>query len=71
MFYLTVQRTWYGLEEVRPFWDFIQTACRYLPNNCINSIVTLENVKSTIGKVTAIKSIINHIVNILQNQGLL
>ncbi|XP_052092537.1 RUN domain-containing protein 3B-like [Mytilus californianus] len=44
------QRTWYGIEEVRPFWDFIQTACRYLPNNCITSIATLENVKSPIGK---------------------
>ncbi|VDI70429.1 Hypothetical predicted protein [Mytilus galloprovincialis] len=44
------QRTWYGIEEVRPFWDFIQSACRYLPNNCITSIATLENVKSPIGK---------------------
>ena len=44
------QRTWYGIEEVRPFWEFIQTTCRYLPNNCINSMATLENVKSHIGK---------------------
>ncbi|XP_063423327.1 RUN domain-containing protein 3B-like [Mytilus trossulus] len=44
------QRTWYGIEEVRPFWDFIQSACRYIPNNCITSIATLENVKSPIGK---------------------
>ena len=51
MFFLSAQRTWYGIEEVRPFWEFIQTTCRYLPNNCINSMATLENVKSHIGKV--------------------
>ncbi|KAK3105558.1 hypothetical protein FSP39_000395 [Pinctada imbricata] len=49
-FRLRAARTWYGSGEPRAFWDYIQQSCHKVPNNCIRSIASLENIKSPIAK---------------------
>lgn len=48
---LKAQKTWFALDEdQRHFWSYIKVACKKVPNNCINSIANLENVKSPLAK---------------------
>ncbi|XP_033726634.1 RUN domain-containing protein 3B-like [Pecten maximus] len=48
---LKAQKTWFTLDEDQShFWSYIKVACKKVPNNCINSIANLENVKSPLAK---------------------
>ncbi|XP_073340971.1 RUN domain-containing protein 3B isoform X2 [Pagrus major] len=44
------QTTWFGYESPRSFWDYIKTACSKVPHNCIRSIESMENVRSSRAK---------------------
>ncbi|XP_008321292.1 RUN domain-containing protein 3B [Cynoglossus semilaevis] len=44
------QTTWFGYESSRCFWDYIRTACSKVPHNCIRSIESMENVRSSRAK---------------------
>ncbi|XP_014787793.1 RUN domain-containing protein 3B [Octopus bimaculoides] len=43
---LRPHKTWYGSEGTRPFWDYIRVACQGVAHNCIESINTIENIRS-------------------------
>lgn len=45
------QTTWFGYESPRSFWDYIKAACSKVPHNCIRSIESMENVRSSRAKV--------------------
>lgn len=45
------QTTWFGYESPRSFWDYIKVACSKVPHNCIRSIESMENVRSSRAKV--------------------
>lgn len=45
------QTTWFGYESPRSFWDYIKAACTKVPHNCIRSIESMENVRSSRAKV--------------------
>uniref|UniRef100_A0A1A8M934 RUN domain-containing protein 3B n=1 Tax=Nothobranchius pienaari TaxID=704102 RepID=A0A1A8M934_9TELE len=42
--------TWFGYESPRSFWDYIKAACSKVPHNCIRSIESMENVRSSRAK---------------------
>ncbi|XP_013885097.1 RUN domain-containing protein 3B [Austrofundulus limnaeus] len=42
--------TWFGYESPRSFWDYIKTACSKVPHNCLRSIESMENVRSSRAK---------------------
>ncbi|XP_018541643.1 RUN domain-containing protein 3B isoform X3 [Lates calcarifer] len=44
------QTTWFGYESPRSFWDYIKAACTKVPHNCIRSIESMENVRSSRAK---------------------
>uniref|UniRef100_A0A3B4T8D5 RUN domain-containing protein 3B n=1 Tax=Seriola dumerili TaxID=41447 RepID=A0A3B4T8D5_SERDU len=44
------QTTWFGYESPRSFWDYIKAACSKVPHNCIRSIESMENVRSSRAK---------------------
>ncbi|KAJ4930886.1 hypothetical protein JOQ06_025189 [Pogonophryne albipinna] len=44
------QTTWFGYESPRSFWDYIKSACSKVPHNCIRSIESMENVRSSRAK---------------------
>ncbi|XP_020497611.1 RUN domain-containing protein 3B isoform X1 [Labrus bergylta] len=44
------QTTWFGYESPRSFWDCIKVACSKVPHNCIRSIESMENVRSSRAK---------------------
>ncbi|XP_077454042.1 RUN domain-containing protein 3B [Stigmatopora argus] len=44
------QTNWFGYEIHRSFWDFIKAACGKVPHNCIRSIESMENVRSSKAK---------------------
>ncbi|KAM7420781.1 hypothetical protein PAMA_015144 [Pampus argenteus] len=44
------QTTWFGYESPRSFWDYIKTACSKVPHNCVRSIESMENVRSSRAK---------------------
>ncbi|KAM9353041.1 RUN domain-containing protein 3B isoform 3-T3 [Symphorus nematophorus] len=44
------QTTWFGYESPRSFWDYIKVACSKVPHNCIRSIESMENVRSSRAK---------------------
>uniref|UniRef100_A0A3Q2C7X5 RUN domain-containing protein 3B n=1 Tax=Cyprinodon variegatus TaxID=28743 RepID=A0A3Q2C7X5_CYPVA len=44
------QTTWFGYESPRSFWDYIKGACSKVPHNCIRSIESMENVRSSRAK---------------------
>ncbi|XP_019747649.1 RUN domain-containing protein 3B isoform X1 [Hippocampus comes] len=44
------QTTWFGYESPRSFWDFVKAASSKVPHNCIRSIESMENVRSTKAK---------------------
>ncbi|KAG7242240.1 hypothetical protein INR49_024286 [Caranx melampygus] len=46
------QTTWFGYESPRSFWDYIKTACSKVPHNCIRSIESMENVRSSRAKLS-------------------
>lgn len=50
-FSLLGQTTWFGYESPRSFWDYIKAACSKVPHNCIRSIESMENVRSSRAKV--------------------
>lgn len=45
------QTSWFGYESPRSFWDYIRSACSKVPHNCIRSIESMENVRSSRAKV--------------------
>ncbi|XP_041649422.1 RUN domain-containing protein 3B isoform X2 [Cheilinus undulatus] len=45
------QTTWFGYESPRSFWDCIKVACCKVPHNCIKSIESMENVRSSRAKI--------------------
>ncbi|KAM6935290.1 RUN domain-containing protein 3B isoform 1-T1 [Lycodopsis pacificus] len=44
------QTTWFGYESPRSFWDYLKAACSKVPHNCIRSIESMENVRSSRAK---------------------
>uniref|UniRef100_A0A3P9PPV4 RUN domain-containing protein 3B n=1 Tax=Poecilia reticulata TaxID=8081 RepID=A0A3P9PPV4_POERE len=44
------QTTWFGYESPRSFWDYVKAACSKVPHNCIRSIESMENVRSSRAK---------------------
>ncbi|XP_070822426.1 RUN domain-containing protein 3B isoform X2 [Chaetodon trifascialis] len=44
------QTTWFGYETPRSFWDYIKGACSKVPHNCIRSIESMENIRSSSAK---------------------
>ncbi|KAM3613936.1 uncharacterized protein V6R79_007303 [Siganus canaliculatus] len=44
------QTTWFGYESPRSFWDYVKAACTKVPHNCIRSIESMENVRSSRAK---------------------
>uniref|UniRef100_A0A3P8RW94 RUN domain containing 3b n=1 Tax=Amphiprion percula TaxID=161767 RepID=A0A3P8RW94_AMPPE len=44
------QTTWFGYESPRSFWDYIKAACSKVAHNCIRSIESMENVRSSRAK---------------------
>uniref|UniRef100_A0A8C2Z722 RUN domain containing 3b n=1 Tax=Cyclopterus lumpus TaxID=8103 RepID=A0A8C2Z722_CYCLU len=44
------QTTWFGYESPRSFWDYLKAACSKVPHNCIRSIESMENVRSSKAK---------------------
>ncbi|KAM9353040.1 RUN domain-containing protein 3B isoform 2-T2 [Symphorus nematophorus] len=48
--FLSGQTTWFGYESPRSFWDYIKVACSKVPHNCIRSIESMENVRSSRAK---------------------
>ncbi|XP_038132523.1 RUN domain-containing protein 3B isoform X2 [Cyprinodon tularosa] len=44
------QTTWFGYESPLSFWDYIKGACSKVPHNCIRSIESMENVRSSRAK---------------------
>ncbi|XP_037640692.1 RUN domain-containing protein 3B [Sebastes umbrosus] len=44
------QTTWFGYESPRSFWDYIKAASGKVPHNCIRSIESMENVRSSRAK---------------------
>ncbi|XP_029360524.1 RUN domain-containing protein 3B isoform X3 [Echeneis naucrates] len=44
------QTTWFGYESARSFWDYIKASCSKVPHNCIQSIESMENVRSSRAK---------------------
>ncbi|XP_015213676.1 RUN domain-containing protein 3B isoform X3 [Lepisosteus oculatus] len=44
------QITWFGYESPRGFWDYIRVACGRVPHNCLSSIESMENVRSSRAK---------------------
>ncbi|XP_050406142.1 RUN domain-containing protein 3B isoform X1 [Patella vulgata] len=44
------QKNWYGGAETLHFWGYLRTACKNIPQNCINNIDSIENIKSTTAK---------------------
>uniref|UniRef100_A0A3Q2PTF8 RUN domain containing 3b n=1 Tax=Fundulus heteroclitus TaxID=8078 RepID=A0A3Q2PTF8_FUNHE len=44
------QTTWFGYESPRSFWDYIKASCSKVPHNCIRSIESMENVRSSRAK---------------------
>ncbi|XP_067367099.1 RUN domain-containing protein 3B isoform X2 [Channa argus] len=44
------QTTWFGYESSRCFWDYLKAACSKIPHNCIRSIESMENVRSSRAK---------------------
>ncbi|XP_057689934.1 RUN domain-containing protein 3B [Corythoichthys intestinalis] len=44
------QTNWFGYESHRSFWDFIKAACGKVSHNCIRSIESMENVRSSKAK---------------------
>ncbi|XP_029694131.1 RUN domain-containing protein 3B isoform X2 [Takifugu rubripes] len=44
------QTSWFGYESPRSFWDYVRTACSKVPHNCIRSIESMENVRSSKAK---------------------
>ncbi|KAM7383492.1 hypothetical protein PAMP_003138 [Pampus punctatissimus] len=44
------QTTWFGYESPRSFWDYVKTACSKVPHNCVRSIESMENVRSSRAK---------------------
>ncbi|KAM9807178.1 RUN domain-containing protein 3B [Syngnathus typhle] len=44
------QTTWFGYESSRSFWDFVKAASSKVPHNCIQSIESMENVRSSKAK---------------------
>lgn len=51
LFFLSGQMSWFGYETPRSFWDYIKAACSKVPHNCIRSIESMENVRSSRAKV--------------------
>lgn len=50
-----VSHTWYGSVERRWAWEFLRAACRHVaPNNCVDTVLQLEDVKTAQGKVTMV-----------------
>lgn len=49
--FVTGQTNWFGYESPRSFWDYVRTACSKVPHNCIRSIESMENVRSSRAKV--------------------
>lgn len=45
------QTSWFGYESPRSFWDYVRSACSKVPHNCIRSIESMENVRSSRAKV--------------------
>ncbi|XP_068179476.1 RUN domain-containing protein 3B [Antennarius striatus] len=44
------QTTWFVYESPRCFWDYVKAACSKVPHNCIRSIQSMENVRSSRAK---------------------
>eukprot|EP00063_Salmo_salar_P082668 XP_014057503.1 PREDICTED: RUN domain-containing protein 3B-like [Salmo salar] len=44
------QTTWFGYETHRSFWDYVKAACSKVSHNCIHSIESMENVRSSRAK---------------------
>ncbi|CAG11902.1 unnamed protein product, partial [Tetraodon nigroviridis] len=44
------QTSWFGYESPRSFWDYVRSACSKVPHNCIRSIESMENVRSSRAK---------------------
>ncbi|KAL6109219.1 rundc3b [Pungitius sinensis] len=44
------QTTWFGNESPRSFWDYLKAACSKVPHNCLRSIESMENVRSSRAK---------------------
>ncbi|XP_070977998.1 RUN domain-containing protein 3B-like [Oncorhynchus clarkii lewisi] len=44
------QTTWFGYETHRSFWDYVKAACSKVSPNCIHSIESMENVRSSRAK---------------------
>uniref|UniRef100_A0A3Q1BVE6 RUN domain-containing protein 3B n=1 Tax=Amphiprion ocellaris TaxID=80972 RepID=A0A3Q1BVE6_AMPOC len=44
------QTTWFGYESPRSFWDYIKAACSKVAHNCIRSMESMENVRSSRAK---------------------
>ncbi|XP_056300557.1 RUN domain-containing protein 3B [Pseudoliparis swirei] len=44
------QTSWFGYESPRSFWDYLKAACSKVPHNCIRSIESMENVRSSKAK---------------------
>ncbi|CDQ90772.1 unnamed protein product [Oncorhynchus mykiss] len=43
--------TWFGYETHRSFWDYVKAACSKVSPSCIQSIESMENVRSSRAKV--------------------
>lgn len=61
---ISAHKTWYGSEGTRPFWDYIRVACQGVAHNCIESINTIENIRSPHAKVSSVISF-SYLINIL------
>ncbi|XP_078711431.1 RUN domain-containing protein 3B-like isoform X3 [Lampetra fluviatilis] len=42
--------TWFGVENTRHFWDYIREACWHVPNNCISSVQSMEQLALSAAK---------------------
>ncbi|XP_061411362.1 RUN domain-containing protein 3B-like isoform X4 [Lethenteron reissneri] len=42
--------TWFGVENTRHFWDYIREACWRVPNNCISSVQSMEQLALSAAK---------------------
>lgn len=43
--------SWFSSDGQRGFWDYIRLACSKVPNNCVSSIESMENISTSRAKV--------------------
>lgn len=56
-FLLSGSGSWF--DGQRSFWDFIRLACAKVPNSCINSIESMENISTSRAKASLGKKMEN------------